>query len=240
LKPTKQCKTNARLDFKRLRKNRRASGRATTTSPETNPRIGANLGTAFAGTTVGRNRYGVVTGVTLPHATPCRHPIAGNMPGMAGIADMGRHFVSTTGACLRGLAERLQRTAGPLRRLFWRRHSRIARRTFAGAGVATTPPHFQQAGVAICPVKRSDDRGHGLDPSEARLIRDEIIAAEATDLRAPAAGSASMLPSVADRLRSGTSERGHYDSAGSSFVAPAQSLRRTGPAPSDIPLITVA
>jgi hypothetical protein len=34
------------------------------------------------------------------------------MPGMAGIADMGRHFVSTTGACLRGLAERLQMNGG--------------------------------------------------------------------------------------------------------------------------------
>ena len=93
-------------------------------------------------------------------------------------------------------------------RLFWRGHSRIARRTFAGAGVATTPPHFQQAGVTICPVKRSDDRGHGSDASEARLIRDEIIAAETTDLRAPAAGSASMLLSVADRLRSGHQSAG--------------------------------
>jgi hypothetical protein len=40
-----------------------------------------------------------------------------------------------------------------------------------------------------------------MDPSEARLIRDEIIAAATTDLRAPAAGSASILPGVADRLR---------------------------------------
>ena len=40
-------------------------------------------------------------------------------------------------------------------------------------------------------------------PSEARLIRDEIITAETTDLRAPAAGLALNLPAVADRLLCG-------------------------------------
>jgi hypothetical protein len=47
----------------------------------------------------------------LPHATPCRRPFREHAD-MAGIADMGRRFVSTTGVGLRGLAECLQCPGG--------------------------------------------------------------------------------------------------------------------------------